>query len=120
MTEEDNEGKTQSKGTAFVEFTEPEHAECFLKSVDDIKVGKTFGDQRLPLIEFAFEDIRKVKEIEKMKEAQKLKMEKEASQNSGSGMVNKFMQKSEHGKKFKDGKAQDRGAKSLEQKKQEN
>lgn len=69
MTQEDNEGKTVSKGTAFIEFTEPEHAECFLKSVDDIKVAKSFAEKRLPIIEFAFEDVRKVKEIEKAKEA---------------------------------------------------
>jgi hypothetical protein len=68
LTEKDKTGGTASKGMAFVEFTNPEHAEVFLKSVDDLKVAKSFAENRTPIIEFAFEDIRKLKQIEKMKE----------------------------------------------------
>lgn len=71
LTEQDNQGNTQSKGMAFVEFTDPQYAEIFLKSVDDKKIATQFGEKRMPIIEFAFEDIRKIKQIQKHKEQQK-------------------------------------------------
>ena len=61
---EDNSEKSTSfanRGSAFVEFTSPELAENFLKNVGNIQKAKVFNTLRLPIIEYSFEDIRKVR-----------------------------------------------------------
>lgn len=117
MTEEDKNGATQSKGTAFVEFTDPFHAEIFLKSVDDIKVARSLGEKRMPIVEFAFEDIRKVRQIEKHREEQKNREVQSTAEMNGFGFVNKIMEKHQQKKKKFERK---NGQKTLEQKKAEN
>lgn len=78
--EDERSGILKNKGIAFAEFANPSLAETFLKNIDSIAKAKIFNPYRTPIIEFAFEDVRKLNKLKKKLDQQKKRNEEEEKQ----------------------------------------
>ena len=71
----------QSKGIVFVEFTKPEHALFFIRKLakhQEACLSELINKRKeLPIIEFAFEDVKKLRKLEDVKQKIKKKHKEE-------------------------------------------
>ena len=89
----------QSKGIIFIEFMKPEHALFFIRKIakhQETCLPELINKRKeLPIIEFAFEDVKKLRKIEDVKT--KIKRQHESEQKEEDG-TQKKKEKQEFGK----------------------
>jgi len=77
-TKKDSKGNPQGKGIAFAEFSDPEHALCALRQLNNNPAP--FGKDRRPIVEFAVENAQTMKKREQRETGRKDKRTQEAQE----------------------------------------
>lgn len=86
--QDDRSSNFANRGLGFIEFAIPEVAESFVRYIDTPQKAHMFNERRLPIVEFAFEDARKVRKIKGVSAKNKNWKQGEAAQGqrSSAGM----------------------------------